>query len=148
MGSMALIRQVFHDAKWYAKGNATNKDLSLDAFNSNKSLIQIFNAGDKLNSLRAAKIGNEFGVKYLIKGSGNEFERINEIKKTGATYIIPLNFPDAYDVSDPYLAQQVSLSDMKFWNQAPFNLKILLDNNVSFVLSSSDLKETKSFLSS
>ena len=147
MGSMALIRQVYHDAKWYGQGNASNKDLSLEAFNTNKNLIQIFNAGDKLNVLRAAKIGNEFGVKYLIKGSGNEFELVNEIKKTGATFIIPLNFPDAYDVSDPYLAQQVSLSDMKFWNQAPFNLKILAENNVPFVLSTADLKETKSFLS-
>ena len=36
---------------------------------------------------------------------------------------------------------------MKFWNQAPFNLKILAENNVSFVLSTADLKETKSFLS-
>ena len=87
MGSMALIRQVFHDAKWYAQGNATNKDLSLEAFNANKSLLQIFNAGDKLNALRADKLGDEFGVKYLIKGSGNEFERIDEIKKSGATYI-------------------------------------------------------------
>ncbi|MBV2196474.1 MAG: amidohydrolase family protein, partial [Flavobacterium sp.] len=147
MGSMALIRQVYHDAKWYAQGNAKNKDLSLEAFNANKSLLQIFNAGDKLNALRADKLGDEFGVKYLIKGSGNEFERIDEIKKTGATFIIPLNFPDAYDVSDPYLAQQVSLSDMKFWNQAPFNLKILAENNIPFVLSTADLKETKSFLS-
>ena len=147
MGSMALIRQVFHDAKWYAQGNTANKDLSLEAFNANKSLLQIFNAGDKLNALRADKLGDEFGVKYVIKGSGNEFERIDEIKKTGATYIIPLNFPDAYDVSDPYLAQQVSLSDMKFWNQAPFNLKILAENNVSFIITSADLKDTKSFLS-
>ncbi|WP_288984589.1 amidohydrolase family protein [uncultured Flavobacterium sp.] len=147
MGSMALIRQVFHDAKWYAQGNTANKDLSLEAFNANKSLLQIFNAGDKLNALRADKLGDEFGIKYVIKGSGNEFERIDEIKKTGATYIIPLNFPDAYDVSDPYLAQQVSLSDMKFWNQAPFNLKILAENNVSFIITSADLKDTKSFLS-
>ena len=58
-----------------------------------------------------------------------------------------MNFPDAYDVSDPYLAQQVSLSDMKFWNQAPFNLKILAENNVSFIITSADLKDTKSFLS-
>lgn len=146
MGSMALIRQVFHDAKWYAQGNTTNKDLSLEAFNANKSLLQIFNAGDKLNDLRADKLGDEFGIKFLIKGGGNEFESIEEIKKSGATYIIPLNFPDAYDVSDPYLAQQVSLSDMKFWNQAPFNLKLLAQNNVSFVITSADLKDTKSFL--
>jgi imidazolonepropionase-like amidohydrolase len=147
MGSMALIRQVFHDAKWYAQGISTTKDLSLEAFNNNKNLIQIFNAGDKLNALRADKLADEFGIKCLIKGSGNEFERLEEIKKSNATFIIPINFPEAYDVSDPYLAQQVSVSDMKFWNQAPFNLKILSDNNVSFVLTSSDLKDTKSFLS-
>ena len=66
MGSMALIRQVYHDAKWYGQGNASNKDLSLEAFNTNKNLVQIFNAGDKLNALRAAKIGDEFGVQYII----------------------------------------------------------------------------------
>ena len=108
--------------------------------------MQIFNAGDKLNSLRASKIAKEFGVNYLIKGSGNEFEKVNDIKNTGATYIIPLDFPNAYDVSDPYLAQQVSLSDMRFWNQAPFNLKILAENNVHFVLTANDNKEAKDFL--
>ena len=146
MGSMALIRQVYHDAKWYAQGTSLTKDISLENFNANKNLIQIFNAGDKLNSLRASKIGKEFGVNFLIKGDGSEFEKINEIKNTAATYIIPLNFPAAYDVSDPYLAQQVSLSDMKFWNQAPFNLKILADNNVPFVLTTFDNKDSKDFL--
>ena len=146
MGSMALIRQVYHDAKWYATGSSKTKDLSLENFNANRNLVQIFDAGDILNKLRASKIGKEFGVNYLIKGSGDEFEKIEEIKKTGATYIIPLDFPDAYDVSDPYMAQQVSLSDMKFWNQAPFNLKILAENNINFVLTASDNKKPKDFL--
>ena len=146
MGSMALIRQVYHDAEWYEKGNSKTVDLSLDAFNQNKKLLQIFNAGDKLNALRAAKIGKEFGVNYLIKGSGNEFERIEEIKKTGTTYIIPLEFPEAYDVSNSFLAYQVSLTDMKFWNQAPFNLKIVAENNVNFIITTSDLKNQKEFL--
>lgn len=146
MGSMALLRQVYHDGKWYAEGNSKTKDFSLESFNNNKNLIQIFNAGDKLNSLRASKIAKEFGVNYLIKGNGNEFEKINDIKNTGATYIIPLDFPNAYDVSDPYLAQQVSLSDMRFWNQAPFNLKILAENNVNFVLTANDNKDAKDFL--
>lgn len=146
MGSMALIRQVYHDAKWYNSGASKTKDLSLESFNFNKNRIQIFDAGDKLNVLRAAKIGKEFNVKYLIKGSGNEFERIEEIKELNATLIIPINFPDAYDVSDPYMAQQISVSDMKFWNQAPFNLKILADNNIPFIITTADLKEIKSFL--
>lgn len=146
MGSMALVRQVYHDANWYKQGLSKTKDLSLENFNNNRNLIQIFDAGDKLTILRSDKIGDEFGVQYLIKGSGNEFERIDEIKKTGATLIIPINFPDAYDVSDPYLAQQVSLSDMRYWNQAPYNLKILYENKVPFILTCSDLENKKDFL--
>ena len=68
MGSMALIKQFYHDAKWYAAGGSKTKDISLEVFNQNKSLVQIFNAGDKLNILRADKIGDEFGINYLIKG--------------------------------------------------------------------------------
>lgn len=146
MGSMALIRQVFHDAEWYKQGNSKTKDLALEAFIRNKKLPQIFDAGDKLNSLRVASIGKEFDVNFIIKGNGNEFERIEEIKKTTATYIIPIGFPEAYDVSNPFLAHQVSLSDMKFWNQAPFNLKILSENNVRFALTASGLKNPKDFL--
>lgn len=146
MGSMALIRQLYHDVKWYAAGGSKTKDISLDLFNQNKNLVQIFNAGDKLNILRADKIGDEFGINYVIKGSGNELERIDEIKKTNATLIVPINFPDAYDVSDSFLAEQVVLSDMKFWNQAPYNLKVLAENNVNFALTTADLKNPKDFL--
>ncbi|MDL5466896.1 hypothetical protein QSI21_24235, partial [Enterobacter hormaechei] len=65
---MALIKQLYHDAKWYAAGGSKTKDISLDVFNQNKNLVQIFNAGDKLNILRADKIGDEFGINYVIKG--------------------------------------------------------------------------------
>jgi hypothetical protein len=67
MGSLALIRQLYHDAKWYAAGGSKTKDISLEIFNQNKNLVQIFNAGDKLNILRADKIADEFGINYLIK---------------------------------------------------------------------------------
>ncbi len=147
MGSMALLRQFFHDAKWYATGSSKTKDLSIEAYNNIKSLLQIFNAGDKLSGLRADKIANEFDLNFVIKGKGNEFESIDAIKKTGATYIIPINFPEPYDVSNKYIADQISLSDMKFWNQAPNNPQILAQNNVPFVFTTSDLKEQKSFLS-
>ena len=146
MGSMALLRQFYHDAKWYEQGVSKTKDFSIEAFNVNKKLIQIFNAGDKLNSLRAKKIGDEFNINYIIKGNGTEMERIEEIKNTGSTYIIPIKFPEAYDVSDPYLTEHIALSDLKLWNQAPFNLKILAENNISFCITAADLINTKDFI--
>ncbi len=145
MGMMALLRQMYLDLDWYKKGNSDTKDLSLEALASNEKLVQIFATEDKLNSLRAAKIAKEFGLNYILKGSGNEFERIEEIKSTNAKYIIPISFPEAYDVSNPYLSNQIELADMRFWNQAPTNLKVLSDNGVVFALTTDKLKKTEDF---
>ena len=145
MGALALLRQMYSDADWYSKGNSTTTDLSLEALNTNKNLVQIFEAKDKGNDLRADKIGDANGIQYTILGGGNEFERIEEIKATNAKFIIPINFPDAYDVSDPYAVGYVSLQDMRFWNQAPTNPKVLADNGIQFSLTTYDLKSPSNF---
>ncbi|MBT8265812.1 MAG: amidohydrolase family protein [Bacteroidia bacterium] len=140
MGAMALIRQVQLDANWYAKGGSKVSDRSLEAFNANKNLVQIFQAGSRANALRADKIGDEFGVQYVILGGGDEYERINDIKGTKATYIIPIDFPKAYDVANPFLANSLELESMREWNQMPANPKILAENNVNFAFTSHGLK--------
>ncbi|SDU05564.1 Imidazolonepropionase [Polaribacter sp. Hel1_33_78] len=145
MGAMALLRQVYNDADWYAKGNMKNKDLALEALNGNKDLIQIFETDNVLDALRADKVGDEFGVQYTIVGSGLEFERINDIKSTNANFIIPINFSAAYDVADPLLAQHISLGDMRKWNQEPSNLSVLSKNGINFALTTHKLKDVKSF---
>lgn len=145
MGAMALLRQMYMDADWYAAGNAKNKDASLEALNTNKNLVQIFNAGSHLDVLRADKLGDEFGVQYVILGDEGAYERIEDIKTTNAKMIIPINFRKAYDVSNPLLASQISLSDMRRWNQEPSNLAVLSKNGISFALTTHDLKSVKSF---
>lgn len=145
MGMMALIRQMYYDIDWYKKGNSETKDQSLEAMIANQNLVQLFTTEDKLNSLRASKIAKEFGLNYLMKGSGNEFERIEEIKNTNSKFIIPINFPEAYDVSDPNQANQMELKDFRFWNQAPSNLKVLADNGVVFSLTTDNLKKMDNF---
>ena len=145
MGGMALLRQMYYDADWYAKGKVTTKDRSLEALLANKGMVQIFEAGDKGHVVRADGIGDKFGTQYIIVGGGDEYERINDIKATGAKLILPLNFPDAYDVSDPYAAGYVSLADMRHWNQAPANPKILADKGVAFALTAHKLKKVGDF---
>lgn len=145
MGSMALLRQMYYDADWYAKGNIKTKDLSLEALNSNKGLIQIFEAGSRLNDLRADKVGDLFNIQYVILCGGDEFERIDDIKAMYISMIIPINFPDAYDVENAYLAESLSLEDMRAWNQKPSNPKVLSDNNIVFALTTHDLKSPKEF---
>lgn len=145
MGAMALIRQVYHDASWYAKGNSNTKDFALEAVNNSKRLPIVFSANSLDNDLRADKIANEFGLNYIIKGSGYEYENILGIKNTNASFIIPLKFPDAYDVSDPYYESKVSLTMMRKWNQAPTNASVLAENNVNFALTTADSKSLKDF---
>ena len=145
MGAMALLRQMYMDADWYAAGNAKNKDASLEALNANKGLVQIFDAGGQLDVLRADKVGDQFGIQYTIVGGGDEFEKIKDIKTANARMIIPINFRKAYDASNPLLASQISLSDMRRWNQEPSNLATLAKNGITFALTTHDLKSVKSF---
>lgn len=140
MGTFALIRQVHHDADWYAKGGISVKDRSLEAFNSNKGLTKIIAAGSKINALRVDKIGDEFGTQYVILGGGDEYENINAIKATNATFILPLNFPNAYDVEDTFAASVLELSAMREWNQRPSNPKALADNGIRFTFTTDGLK--------
>ena len=108
MGSMALLRQVYMMPIGMLKEIVKPKILSLEALNRNKNLVQIFDAGSKANALRADKVGDAYNMQYVIVGGGDEYERIHEIKATNATFIIPINFPDAYDVEDPFLAATVA----------------------------------------
>ncbi|MGB2502126.1 MAG: amidohydrolase family protein [Flavobacteriaceae bacterium] len=146
MGAMALIRQVYHDAKWYSNGGAKNKDMALEAVIKNQSLPSIFETSNKLDVARAAKIGFEFGKKYIIKANGNEYEQLNTLKKLKPRLLVPVNFPDAYDVDDPFLAQKLSLNQMRYWNQAPTNPKEIANAGIKFAFTSSDLKNVKDFL--
>lgn len=145
MGSIALLKQFQHDAKWYAEGNATNKDLSLEAFNASKNLPSFIESGDKRKDINADDISDTFNLNYTIVGGGNEYEMIESIKVTQAKYIIPINFPEAYDVSDPYSLKHLTIEEMRDWNQAPTNLKVLADNNIEFALTTFKLKKVSEF---
>ncbi|MBI2968656.1 MAG: amidohydrolase family protein [Bacteroidetes bacterium] len=147
MGSIALLRQTFLDAAWY-KSNPVKKErnISLEAWNEIQTLPQVFEAGDKFNAIRSDAMGDEFNVQYIIKGGGNEYQLADAIRRTGATMIIPLNFPPSFDVSDPWDALQISLSELKHWELAPYNPGILWRKHVPFALTASDLKNKKDFI--
>src|SRR5690606_446798 len=113
MGFMALLRQTYLDAAWYqSAANEGYVDNSLMAWNTLQELPQIFEAPGWMQILRADKLGDEFGVQYIIRGNGDEYQRLDAIKATNAPLIVPVSFPDAYDVDDPYDAQNVRLKDM------------------------------------
>lgn len=146
MGSIALLRQTYYDADWYKQGTKEKEyNISLDAWNKIQSLPQIFETADKLSALRADKIGDEFKMQYIIKGDGDEYQRMNDIKATNARFILPLNFPAAFDVEDPYDAALVSYSEMKNWEMAPLNPSAFEKKNIPFAITADGLKDKKEF---
>lgn len=147
MGAIALLRQTYYDAQWY-KTNATKTEynITLDAFNKMQELPSVFDGGDKYNDIRGKNIADEFKTKYIIKGGGNEYQRLYDIQNTFSKFIIPINFPEAIDVEDPYDAEQASLTELKHWEMAPANLAMLEKNYVQFCITTADLKDKTSFL--
>lgn len=147
MGAIALLKQTNLDSDWYKKhGHKLEKNLSLKAWDELKSTTPIFEVSDKLEALRVLKLGKETKDNFIIKGSGDEYQRVEELKKWKPIFILPLNFPKAYDVVDPYDAMLVSLSDMKHWELAPSNPGILEAAGIHFAFTTEGLKEKGSLL--
>ena len=147
MGSIALIRQSYYDAKWL-KDNKGKVEFnqSLQAINDQQSKIKIFEVTDVHDIFRAQKIAEEFNINYIFKGAGNEYQRIAELKEINPIIIIGLNFPKIYDVEDYFDAGNISLTELKNWELAPSNPAALAQANIKFLLSTSDLKKPSEFL--
>ena len=147
MGSAALLRQTYYDAEWYLSPlNKDQTNLSLKSFNELLDLPQIIEVSNKYQLLVADDIGDEFNRQFIIKGSGDEYQRLDEIKSTGASLIIPVDFPLAYDVENPDNVRELSLTKMKHWELASSNAAMLAQKDIPFALTSHGLKDPGIFM--
>jgi imidazolonepropionase-like amidohydrolase len=146
-GIIALLRQVNYDSQWYKQLPAGYfHDDGIEAYAANLALPQICEVANKLEIMRADKIGKEFGLNYIIKGGGDEYQALSEIKKAGNKLIIPINFPEAPDLKDPYDAAAATYSILKHYELAPSNLSKVAGAGLTFAITSSDLRTRTSFL--
>ncbi len=145
MGSIALLRQLFHDMEWYVQAKDKETNISLEKLSEARKLPYLFYTKDKYEILRAEKIAKEFSHNFTYVGSGNEYQALNQLKLMNAAVVLPINFPEAYDVKDPYVARQIPLSDLKHWEMAPSNPAILNKNQIMICLSSAGQKNADSF---
>ena len=141
-GSIALVRQAFLDARWYASLRSTKEtDAVLHALGCQMDGRMVFEASERNDVLRWSKVLAEFSLPGIIKGAGDEYARLAEIKATGLPLIVPFNLPEAYDVEDPYDAQEVSFARLKHWELAPFNAAMLDSAAVAFALTTNGHKD-------
>jgi imidazolonepropionase-like amidohydrolase len=157
MGSIALIRQTFYDAQWYAQALAVAernpqapRPQNAPALAALAAVLQkrqpvIFEVSDEWNFLRAARIVQELGLRAIIKGSGTEYRRLDLIRATGLPVIVPVAFPEPPAVEDPAVALNVSLRDLMHWDLAPDNPRRLADAGVTFALTAHGLRRIEDF---
>jgi imidazolonepropionase-like amidohydrolase len=159
MGTIALIRQTFLDAQWQksameacAKNPAEPKPefvADLAALQSSVAAKQpvIFETTDELSLLRADRIAKEFSLKWWARGSGSEYRRLDAVKKTGVPILLPVAYPETPAVQTPEEALNVSLQELRYWDEAPDNPRRLADAGITFAFTTAKLKDAGSFMS-
>jgi imidazolonepropionase-like amidohydrolase len=158
MGAVAVIRQALLDARWYHDVHTAydrspqgrprpEENLAWEALAPVIAGRQtaLFMADEMLEVLRSAAIAKEAGIAAQVLGSGDEYKRAREIAATGVPLLLPVNFPEAPDVSDPATALEVSIEQLRHWNQAPGNPAALKHAGVTFALTTNGLKDVKTF---
>ena len=142
MGAVALIRQTLYDARWYYRqGKSEQSDADLQALGEQLDLPLVFEAGSRNDALRIARIGQEFGLGFIVKGAGDEYARLGDILATGQPLILPLTLPEAYDVEDPFEALEVNLAKLKEWELAPTNAGRIAEAGGTFAFTGHGLKD-------
>lgn len=158
MGAVALARQAFYDAQWYHSAmRMVEVDPTLavpeqnDALDALRPLLDggrqvVIDTSNELFALRADRFAREFGLKLIIRGSGNEYRRLDAIRSTGRPVIVPLDFPKPPNVATAESAIDVTLESLMHWDLAPENPGRLAEAGVTILLSTYGLDEKKDFL--
>lgn len=157
MGAIAFIRQTILDARWYksamdASARYTDEprpefiaDLaSLERAASGKQAV-IFESTDEMSLLRAARIAQEFTLTPWVRGSGYEYRRLDAVKQTGMPILLPINFPETPAVQSTEDALNVSLLELRNWDEAPENPARLQAAGIQFALTTATLKDAGTF---
>ncbi|MFG0265217.1 MAG: amidohydrolase family protein [Rhodopirellula sp. JB055] len=157
MGAVALLRQSLYDAQWYRDASA--------AHDANPSLPQpdhsetlqtlhralggstfVFDCPNERMALRAQKIANEFSLRSIVRGSGREYREAEAIAALERVLLLPLDFPEAPDVSTPESAREVDLVNLMDWKFAPTNPAEMIRQGATICLTTDRLDDPGKFL--
>ncbi|MEM6265093.1 MAG: amidohydrolase family protein [Bacteroidota bacterium] len=152
MGAIALIRQFLLDVDHYRRASKENgiaaANLSFEAFlsvrNQNEPLF--FETGSYLDVLRASQISKEFSLPLIYVTKGDSYRRIEEIQQLQSQLVVPVAYPQGYELSETADTRNVSLGQLRAWDQAPANLAFLAQAGVPFSITMHGLKKPGQFM--
>lgn len=127
MGSMALLRQTWSDAKWYSEAHtAAQRNARLTPPETNASLEAlsvalksgtpwIAEVADEHDVQRWNALASEAGITMWYRASGREYRRLNDIGTLKPTLIWPLEIAEVPDVTDVREARNIPLDQLIHW---------------------------------
>ncbi len=150
MGAISMIRQTLSDADYLKKDKAAKGTANcLLDLSSHSNLPLVFRTNDELETLRAAKIADEFNRPLMAIGTGTEFRRLEAIAalrdRPGFALVVPLTIPEEPDVSTVGRAEDTDLRTLMTWEQAPTNPRRLHDAGLKVALTASEMRDGESF---
>lgn len=165
MGAIAVVRQSFFDAQHYQQsrwGEAADEPAREDArptragpgynpslealgrASSGKQRV-LFEPGSALMVDRAARVARELKLDFAIVSCGQEWRRPDLARETGATFIVPVNFPRLPKLPTEDDWEQVTLDQLRAWDWAAENPALLRLQNLDIALTTYSLKDKKAF---
>jgi imidazolonepropionase-like amidohydrolase len=158
MGVIAAVRQSFLDAHHYALDHADYQkhpedrkrpefNPSLEALGpaADKRMRVVLEPGSALMEDRAAQVSRELGLDFCLVSSGQEWRRPDLAKATGATFIVPVNFPALPKLPDESDWEQVNLDQLRAWDWASENPALLRQQGREVALTTYGLSDVKKF---
>lgn len=137
MGSVALLRQTYLDAQWFAAHERRPfVDESLEGWIRSQELPQVMTVDNWNQALTVHGVAREFEADYIIHVGTDAYQQADKLAATGARLIVPVNYPEAPEVADPFTADEVSFAALKHWELAPFNLRLLAEAGIEFAITS------------
>ncbi len=158
MGAIATVRQSFFDAQHYALNQADWQkkpqgrkrpefDPSLEALQAAAEGKQrvLFEPGSALMVDRAARTARELKLDFAIVSCGQEWRRPDLAKEAGATFIVPVNFPNLPKLPSEEDWEQVTLDQLRAWDWAAENPALLRQQKLDITLTTYSLADKKVF---
>ncbi|MEE2907773.1 MAG: amidohydrolase family protein [Planctomycetota bacterium] len=154
MGSIALMRQTLMDAQWHVDWQETWRAAPdqmqppprRDALVALQDVIDgsrpmLVETSSLANAARAGAIADEFKLNLWLLSTGDEYQNLQAIKAMDCPVIVPVDFPDRPDLASLEAADRITLREMQQWEQAPTNLRRLLEADVDVYVTTTELSK-------
>jgi imidazolonepropionase-like amidohydrolase len=158
MGVIASVRQTFFDAQHYALDHADYlkhpQDRKRPDFNPalealapavERKMRVAIEPGSALMDDRAAQLSHELGLDFCLVSCGQEWRRPDLAEATGATFIVPMDFPALPKLPDESDWEQVGLDPLRAWDWAAENPALLRQQGREVALTTFGLSDPKKF---